>query len=212
MWRPPVHLLQPDENACVSSIVANLLYMFYLTDAPDIAWVDQQLKRQPNGFVREESQDVFLLDQGLSLLAITDDSASDLLNYGIDYMKYRYQNLWHEEWDQIFTPEVIRQTQALTARTEQEIANRQLPRTVVPRPPTFDDLIQLVDAGYVVELATREGNSPYTHGMLVYKHEWYTVAVYEPCLDGATLFNLGIDGLAKSWDCFWLKAWSRRAT
>jgi hypothetical protein len=188
--------------------------MFYVIDYPDVEWVNQQLNRNQGDAVWTEPATVLLLDQGLSLLQITDSDEQEYIKHGIHYLKARYRDEWNEEWDRLYTPEFVAYTQAEVMRVESEIVSRNLSRYIEPRKPTLEDIIRLVQAGYIVDIATRIEGTPIRHALLVYN--FYTqagksfVSVYEPRADAEdTLFDITLEELKRDWDGYWIDAWWR---
>lgn len=214
MRRPPVHLPQYDEYGCVMCVTANILYMYYALDHPDVDWVNKQLKRRVGDSQWSESSVLLLLSRGLSVYGISEFSHQAFIEYGGDYLKHFYRDLWHEQWNLVHTPESIAFQQARIAKTEVEIARRNLPRYIDPRKPTTDDIITLIppNGNCVVDLAVRYKKDPITHAVLVHESEYEGrfLKIYDPSSNHRTLYTMSTEEFGEdAWDGLWLNAWWR---
>ncbi|HEU5122046.1 MAG TPA: hypothetical protein VFT59_04315 [Candidatus Saccharimonadales bacterium] len=211
MRRPPAPLPQNDEYGCVICVVANLLYMFYIHDHPNVHWVNEQLNRKVGDKQFSEPSPLLLLNQGLSVYGISEFDNRAYIHHGIAYLKYFYRDLWNEEWDELNTPEAVAIAQARILKLETEVAARNLSRYIESRKPTIEDIARLVRAGCVVDLAAREGSCAMSHAVLIYDvgSDGY-FSVYDPAPDTSmTLYEMSADELIDEWDGMWLNAWWR---
>lgn len=214
MRRPPFPLAQDDEYGCSICTIANLLYMFYALDTPDVSWVNERLHRNPSDDSWSESTGLLLLDQGLSVYCIDEFDNHLFLEQGIHYVRHFYRHLWNDDWEKLHTPDIVAGAQARVHKLETEIARRNLPRYIETRKPTLDDIVRLVQAGCVVDLSVREGNDDISHAVLVYdaySHagENFFSTYYPSRYADETILEMTFAEFAEEWDGLWLGAWWR---
>jgi hypothetical protein len=189
--RPPFDLPQFDRNACITCLVANLLYMYGLTAEPDPGKVDRELGRQPGQPLTDTSAHIFsLLGKGFFLYEINSADHDRFVREGLGYLKERYQAQWTPEWDRLYTPEVVAQMQ---------LSQEQCWATLAPysasgqyryetHDPTFADLERLMGSpGVCAAIYTHSSISGMVHASLVYslkqriKHPFIPeIEIYSP--------------------------------
>ena len=103
--RRPLDLYQVDDNSCLTCVVANVLFVFEVTDIPDPRWVDREIGRQPNCGARRDRARHLLLQQGLSLQMVCAYEPERFLREGVDYLRRYYHQEWDLSWDEYWTPD-----------------------------------------------------------------------------------------------------------
>ncbi len=185
--REPLDLPQVDDNSCLTCVAANVLYVFGVTDTPDMRWVDREVGREPGCAAQRPRTRRFLLQQGLSLHVVGAYEPERFLREGVDYLRRYYRQEWASAWDEYWTPDRLDQHRRECLVTQGLSAFGARTRTE-HRQPTLADLRDALDRGHVVWISVENGwGEVGCHAVLVYGQRGNMFDVYSPELSGSCL-------------------------
>jgi hypothetical protein len=222
MHRPPADLRLPDYSEMQNGQIyttANLLYMFGLTDDPafEVQRLLQELPRcRNNGRIAPGADALYLMRHGFSQQGISCFDTHRLLTEGAGYLQeyYRRSPAWSHDLEAFEIANLVDKQES--ARQFQQEAGELGFREDV-RQPLREDIIYLLEEGYVVNLtvATRGDHTmPFTQSVLVHQVSQNEVHGYWPSFSGSAILGgpsrpFGFDDLCNWWDGLSLLGWKK---
>jgi len=178
--REPLELYQVDDNSCLTCVVANVLYMLGVTDAPDPRWVDREIGREPGCAAQRTEARRFLLQQGLCLHLVGAYEPQRFLREGIDYLRRYYRQDWDSSWDEYWTPHQLARHRRECLATHELSAFGPRMRTE-HRQPTLADIRDALDRGRLVWVSVdNDWGEVGCHAVLIYGQRGTVFDVYSP--------------------------------
>jgi hypothetical protein len=197
--RQPLDLHQVDDNSCLTCVAANMLYVLGITGAPDTAWVDREIGRQPGTGARRAGVRRLLLQQGLSLHLVCAYEPERFLREGFEYLRSYYHQEWDPSWEQYWTRDRLEQHrhECLAAR---ELSTFGARMRTEHRQPTLADLCGSLDRGRLAWISLDNGwGTVDCHAVLVYGHRGTVFDVYSPELSRSGLQQYHRRQLERVW-------------
>jgi hypothetical protein len=197
--RKPLDLPQVDDRSCLTCIVANLLYLLEVTDAPDTKWVDREVGREPGSGAQRAQARRLLLQQGLSLHVVCAYEPERFLREGIDYLRCYYHREWDSSWDEYWTPSRLERhrQECLAAREPSDFDARM---QIEHRQPTLADISGALDRGRLVWISVdNDWAEVDCHAVLVYGQQGNAFEVYSPEVSRSGLQRYRGRRLSKVW-------------
>lgn len=167
-WREPYPLLQPEPNACMSCVTAQILYMAGKTDTPDVGTIDAVIGRKPGQPGDPNAAYLHILDQGLQVTSIVQFDEDRYIKEGISYLKEYYQNEWNRSYDAYFTRKVVRRDQRNRKTYREKYANYAALYSEEKRKPDLSDIENLLRQDYLVDIRIKESADISRHAVLAY--------------------------------------------
>lgn len=170
--RPPAPLPQPERNACLSSVMANVVYMAGLTESPDIAAMDVEFGRQPGEAVHDNAAYLNMLGKGFELEFFSPFDDGAFIDRGLDYLHEYYADTWADaSFNEYWTPEKLAERQAARVADRQEFAAYQELFTETSKTPDLNDIDSLLDDKQAVYVCMNGSSGLIKHAALVYARE-----------------------------------------
>lgn len=160
--RLPQPLKLPDNSACASAVLANILYMFERTSTPDIAAADRMLQRRP-GRAAQFRIEVPCLLHGLTVRVIRPYDPARFLDEDADY--WRRMRRRSSDW----TPKTIAQFLAREAEMQKQLARFKGHRyKLIPDRPNAKELHKAVFALKTVAKISLRRSARVRHAVLLH--------------------------------------------
>ncbi|HJT02646.1 MAG TPA: hypothetical protein VJ757_03315, partial [Pseudonocardiaceae bacterium] len=197
--RVPLDLVQVDDHSCLTCVVANVLYVFGISDIPDTRWVDRELGRQPGCGAQRDRARRLLLEHGLSLHLVCAYEPERFLHEGIDYLRSYYHHEWDSTWDEYWTSHRLQRHhhECLAAQGLSTFGARM---HTEHRRPTLADITSAVDRGCLVWISADNGwGDVDCHAVLVYGRRANMFDVYSPELSRSCLQQYRRRRLNRMW-------------
>ncbi|MGB6165607.1 MAG: hypothetical protein WCF33_23645 [Pseudonocardiaceae bacterium] len=198
--REPLELYQVDDNSCLTCVVANVLYVLGVTDAPDTRWVDREIGREPGCAAQRAEARRFLLQQGLCLHLVGAYQPQRFLREGIDYLRRYYRQDWDSSWDEYWTPHQLARHRRECLAAQELSAFGPRMRTE-HRQPTLTDIRDALDRSRLVWVSVdNDWGEVGCHAVLVYGQRGTVFDVYSPEVSRHCLRQ----HRRRQWDKVWL--------
>ena len=205
-FRDPVELYMPDQNSCVSCVVANILFMYGKSTEPVVQSIDKELERKTGEPLVINTAYLYLLRQGFSMDFVDEFDEEAFIDQGLPYLKEFYKDTWTgPSFDNYWTPEKVRERQEARRMSMQEFNAYGDKTTSTIKTPTIGDIDGFLDEGKVVLVTVESGNdNGLTHATLVHGRDaegYYKL--YSPRTETAeqydvTLFSASRDYLVRN--------------
>lgn len=213
--RRPMELTQHRRNGCVTCMVGQILYVFRLTDSPNLPAIDALMGyAQDDREVQDWDARFHLLQHGLGYRSFTTFDQARFVREGLAYFRSWHGKRWTPAHTAYFTPARITglQHEARLAEMRSRPFSRQFEWT--PRLPTPTDVEALLRQGCVLDVTTaaKVGSVLLHAGVIVPQREYpdaSRVWFYSPLFGGKTVTSVKLDVLLARlvWDegvtAFW---------
>lgn len=168
--RRPVERPQPP-NGCLSCVVAQILYVYGLTELPDVGAVDRALGRKAGEVASESKAQLLLLRHGFHCLTFSLNDDDAFLSRGLDYLKEYFGREWSRQHEALYTPSKVREFQdrLREARRDRKQYARQI--QTVSRWATRRDIRDMLTSNRVVDIPVRISRGPVQHAALLVPHK-----------------------------------------
>lgn len=188
-----------DDKSCLTCVVANVLYVLGVTDAPDTRWVDRELGREPGCAAQRAEARRFLLQQGLCLHLVGAYEPQRFLREGVDYLRCYYRQEWDSSWDEYWTPHQLERHRRECLAT-QELSTFGAKMLTEHRQPTLDDISGALNRGHLVWVSVDNGwGEVDAHAVLIYGQRGAVFDVYSPEVSRRCLRQYRRQQLDKVW-------------
>lgn len=197
--RRPLDLYQVDDYSCLTCVVANILYVFGVTDIPDTRWVDRELGRQPGCGAQRDRARRLLLQQGLSMHVVCAYDPARFLHEGVDYLRRYYHHEWDSSWDEYWTSHRL-QRHRHECLAAQELSSFRTRMCIEHRRPSLADITSAVDHGNIVWISVdNDWGEVDCHAVLVHGRRGSVFDVYSPELSRSCLQKYRRRRLNRMW-------------
>lgn len=177
VWKAPVGLYQPEENACVSCVIEQVLYMAGETDQPDVAATDKAIHRQPKRMTTSLDAYFYLMDKGLQLHAINPFEDRRFITEGLPYL----QEFYDEDWDamaDLYTQEELSRRQRARETVVKRLTSYGKQFVHEVRTPEFTDINYMLSQKMLVDVTIVDPINRTPHTTLV--HDIYDPGKNKP--------------------------------
>lgn len=166
-FKQPVELPQPDKNACLSCVVANIMFMSGKMEYPDVELIDQRLGRKPGQALYDSTAYLLLLEEGFTMHFIGPFDDVAFIERGLDYLKEFYGDRWSgPSFDTFFTPEHVRNRQQVRAEERTRYATYKSQFIDEVRMPEVNDIDALLEQGQAVYFTIAGSSDSVSHAVL----------------------------------------------
>lgn len=184
----PLDLELTEIMSGLSCVAANILHVFGVSppDPGDWRWVDKEIERSSVEFASPARICRLLADQGLRVYVAGESDPSRVVSEGLSYLQEYYAEMWDNAWDEWWIPENIEKAKD-DARVYLSLEADGIPMD--SRPVSAADVKSLVERGFVVVVAVRNGRSEQCQWLLVLEYANDVFKAYNPSSDGSSLFD-----------------------
>lgn len=179
----PAELYQPEQNACVSCVVANVMYMSGKIAHPDVAAIDRELGRQPGQPLDMDTAYLYLLKQGFAMRFIDAFDEDAFIDRGLSYLQEFYADTWTgSAFDEYWTPEKVKERQRVRQALRSKFSLYSSQYESKKKTPSLNDIDQLLADNFAALIAVPGSNGAGRASLVYKKLGGLVYKMYEPLL------------------------------